>query len=204
MQYIPSKFWDLKKNISPEWEIQSYVEGYGFPIFTAKRKNDSKKYYCNLIHKDNKESCLKIFEECKKYSSFVEIYDIISTDNITYTFFEAGNKLDEIDENKLLEMFIELNEINTSKKGLIIYYFINKIIFKNNKYKIYPYPSIVDEQTRCRSDIELIGSMVLIFRGFGLKLTNKLIDIQSSIIKMQIEKKPRKDYLNTRLRELLH
>ena len=197
MEFIPPKFWGFKTNITSkyEWEINYYIEGYGFPVFTAKRKDSKENYYCSLIHKDNKESCLKVFKECKKYSSLMEIKDIISIDDITYVFFEAG-QFGKIDEKKLLEMFIELNEINTSENTeIIIYYFINSIVFKNNKYKIYPFPSAVYEKNHGRSDVELIGSMVLIFKGFGLSLTDKIKEIQHSIIEMQKQKKPRRGYL---------
>ena len=86
---------DSKENLrissKYEWEILEFSPGSYIPRFTAKRKDNEKKYYCQLIDEYNKRY-LPIYEECKKHRSIVSLDDQVTINTITCIFYEVGER----------------------------------------------------------------------------------------------------------------
>ena len=94
---------------------------------------------CLFVHEEDRERVLKVIEECKNYT-IIPIEDSITINNITYIFFENVKLIDNlysIDEKKLLKLFIEIYDINNSDDtNLITKNLLNRIVFKDENYKI--------------------------------------------------------------------
>ena len=109
----------FKKKVDSKykWKICEYIEGRFFPVFVATKEGSDINYYCNLIHKVDKDAVLGVVEECKNYSSIIPIEDLITIGDITYIFFERAkpiSKLYSVNEKKLLELLIEIYDVNIS------------------------------------------------------------------------------------------
>ena len=129
---------------------------------------------------------LPLFEECEKHNSIVQFYEKIKVNNIICLFYEKGERLQNpIDEKKLLEMFIKLNEINLAGSRdlpgskILIYYYDNDIILKDGKYQIRP--SSIYEKQKDREEYLLAENILRIFRKFNLNLTEKIKEITLNI-----------------------
>ena len=175
--------------------LNIYPGSSSLPKFTAKRKDSEKKYYCYLIDEFDKERYLPIYEECKKHRSIVSLDDQIIINNITCVFYEVGEVIkNPIDEKKLIEMFIELNDINLAEGKIMIYYYTDEIIFKDGRYQIYPsavYEKHIEEYS-------LIVDIFMIFKLFKLSLLNKIEEIRLDIRR----KKLRMETVEERLEHL--
>ena len=207
MEYdLPAIFCDLKINISSKykWQLKTCLTKGLFPVFTAYREDNDKKYHCMLISNNHKEQKLKLFKECEKYSSIMEIDEIVEIDSITYAFYETGKLLTDIkiDDKKLIKMFIELNEINLSK-DMLIYYSYNEFTSKDGEYKIL-HSSIFRKANNIRTDFALIKAILDIYTWFGLN-NYYIKEIYFCIVGMSKceEKEMREGYLNRKLRMLI-
>ena len=202
-------FCDYKTKISSEyeWELGDCFSGGCFPVFTAKRKDSDKEYHCMLISKQNEKERLELFKDCEKYSSMIEIEEVVSTNNIIYVFYEAGQPLSgniKIDDKMLIKMFIELNEINLSRDiDIIVYYSYEDIVLKDDKYKM-RHSSIFRKSSNIRTDFALIKAMLKVFACFNLNVT-EIKEIYYCIVGMANldEKEMRIGYLNKKLRKLV-
>ena len=207
---------NLRISSKYEWEILEYLPGSCFPRFTAKRKGSEKGYYCQLMNEYERERYLPIYEECKKHRLIVSLDDHITINTITCVFYETGDAIkNPIDEKKLIEMFIELNEINLAGSRnlpgskIMIYYYHDEIVFKDDRYQIYP-SSVFNKQVG-REEYLLAMSIHCIFEWFKLSLTDKIKDISHHIREKEIHiKTPEKhleylaeNNLNKRLRALI-
>ena len=194
-----------------EWEILDYLPvSAAIPKFTAKRSNCEKAYYCHIMNDCEKDKYLPLYRECEKYKSIVSLDDIITIKNITCIFYEKGEIIENpIDEKKLIEMFVELNAINLSESDVLIYYYNNEIIFKDDSYQIYP--SAIYEKERYIDDYCLIEDIDMIFKKFNLSLKDKIEEIKLDIRrkKLHVEtaedrvKYSKEDFLNKSLKMLL-
>ena len=177
---------NLRISSKYEWEILEYLPGSYLPRFTAKRKDSEKRYYCQLMNKDYNIRYLLIYEECKKYKSIVSLDDQVTINNITCVFYEIGDIIkNPIDEKKLIEMFIELNDINLAgsrnlpESKIMIHYYIDEIIFKDDRYQIYP--SSAYEKQGNKDEYSLAMDVFMVFKLFKLSLTDKIEEIKSVI-----------------------
>ena len=172
-------------------------------IFIAIKEGEDNLYFCQLMEIEKTKKYFEIIEKCKNNPSIMQVYDSVTIDNLTYIFYEHAQPVENINEKKLLKMFIELNDINTSNFDFIINYCIIKIV-NNENYKIYLMPSI-EENTNELNDIYLINSIINFFKKNNLKYLNYLKKIYYCLLGMDKadEKEMRKGFLKRKLMHLM-
>ena len=176
---------DLKKikfisSSKYEWEIKECLSVSSLK-FAAKRKDNEKEYFCILL---NKAEQISLYEECEKYDSIVRFCDKIESDVYTFLLYEKGEMNNPIDEKKLLEMFIKLNEINLAGSKIIVFYHSREIIFKDGRYQIYP--TAVRKKSVGQEEYLLAICIHKIFRKFDLSLKDEIEKIIEDIRKKEI------------------
>ena len=176
-----------QKNINSKykWEITEHIKYYNSPLFKAKKSIDNEEYYCIL---SNRTNIYEIINDVNCYETknntklpLVPIIDYIIIDNILYTFYEKFQHfkdVDEINERKLLKLFIEIYDYNLSS----IYSFPVldiTIFYKNNEYFVL----LIDynNDVKFKHTIEeYFYDMIIIFKTFDSKFIDKIIKIRDN------------------------
>ena len=206
---------NLRISSKYEWEILKPLFLIYFRKFEAKQKESEKRFYCLFVTNDFSHERIEITEECEKCKSIVLSCDRIKINDIIILFYEEGESLkNPIDEKKLLEMFIELNEINIAGSRdlpgskIMIRYWDDEIVLINDSYQIHP-TSVYIKQIH-KGEYLIAKEIFKIFKDYNLKLTDKIKRIHLDCKEKECNLSPREhlEYLaegnlNRRLRALI-
>ena len=148
-----------------DWKIYNHIEWIPkFPtnVFAAIKEGEDNLYYCQIVENGKTKKYIEIDEKFRNFSLIIPNYDIITINNLTYIFYEYAQPINEIniDEKKLLKMFIELNIINASKDIDFIINYNSVLIVSKEDYKIYLIPSIEESIDLKPNDYYLINRIM--------------------------------------------